>query len=203
MLTGSGLASIIKDPITLAEDAMDATRYPQIPGYFRIEVKALAFDTQGKTDSGMPCDLGSLCDPIFLGIVDFEDPNNSAGDSIDYKYYDQIYKGTDIDRVENINKVISYDVCNKNIRKANVRFRLMDYDPLRNDKIDNLNYFITGDKNKPAQSEDQSQWSAPITVKGHDKSFHTVTFQYRLYTIPASSCKPRATSFWSSITGKR
>jgi len=174
-----------------AQDAADALNLPKILGFYRIEMHVMRLDTQGKSHTGLSCDIFDNCDPKIIAFIDTEKPNNDfGGDSVPYANYVTLFDGNNAPNVVDIDKTISRDVCGKSVRKIAMRVRAIDKDGINDDKIDNYKCHITGAKNPPAESEQSAEWSAEIACAGEDRPSSKVYLRYRWYFIPENQCRP-------------
>ncbi|XP_055331622.1 uncharacterized protein LOC129583715 [Paramacrobiotus metropolitanus] len=173
-----------------AQDAVDAARYPLVKGPLRIELYISRLDTNGKSHTGLSCDITDKCDPTVIAFIDTERPNHDfGGDSVPYSSYITIFDGREVD-VPQIDKTISRDVCTgKSVRKVALRVRAIDKDTFNDDKIDNYKCFITGD-HTPAENERAAEWSEEIACSGEDRKQSKVYLKYRWYYIPDTQCRP-------------
>jgi len=177
--------------IDRAQDAADATRYPLISGFYRIEMNVVKLDTQGKSHTGLWCDITSKCDPKIIAFIDTDKPNNDfGGDSVPYANYVTLFDGNNAPNVVEIDKTISRDVCGKGVRKISMRVRAIDKDGINDDKIDNYKCHITGERNPPANSEREAEWSPEIACSGEDRPSSKAYLRYRWYHIDENQCRP-------------
>ncbi|GAU87506.1 hypothetical protein RvY_00338 [Ramazzottius varieornatus] len=177
--------------IDRGQDLADVAKYPLITGFFRIEMNVVRLDTQGKSHTGLPCDIFDKCDPKIIAFIDTEKPNNDfGGDSVPYSNYITLVDANNTPDVVEIDKTISRDVCGKGVRKIAMRVRAIDKDGLNDDKIDNYKCHITGERNPPAENEKVAQWSPEIACAGEDRASSKVYLRYRWYNIPESTCRP-------------
>ncbi|XP_055331186.1 uncharacterized protein LOC129583422 [Paramacrobiotus metropolitanus] len=180
--------------VDLSQSLMDKARYPEIKGCYRIEALILTMQNpRGTTRNWMPCDLvpGS-CNPKITGAIDYQTPNNDFGkDSVPYSRFSTLWDGGSTKNVD-VNQIMSKDVCNHSTWKVNVRIRAVDKDVISDDSIDHWSCFIyTTDA--PASSEQNAHWSDEKTCTGHN-SAHKITWKYRWFYVPCSSCKEVAGS---------
>ncbi|GAU88374.1 hypothetical protein RvY_01083 [Ramazzottius varieornatus] len=184
------MVSAIPGPIDLAQDAKDATTYPLIQGYFRVEARILSLENpRGTTRNMVPCDIArpGACDTQVFAVIDWKTPNYDFGkDSVPYTNYEKIFDGSGTSSV-NINKTITKDVCNDSTRKLNLRVRAVDRDFVGENTIDHWSGFIYT-TNRPADSQAQAMWSPVQTTSGHNGS-HKIRWQYRWYFIPREQCQ--------------
>jgi len=174
-----------------AQDAIDAAKYPLITGFYRIEMNVVRLDTQGKSHTGLSCDVFDKCDPKIIAFIDTLKPNNDfGGDSVPYANYVTLHESNNAPDVIPVDKTISRDVCGKGVRKIAMRVRAIDKDGINDDKIDNYKCHITGDRNPPAENERTSEWSAEIACSGEDRPSSKVFLRYRWYKIPEQTCRP-------------
>lgn len=177
--------------IDRGQDLADTARYPLITGFYRIEMNVVRLDTQGKSHTGLSCDIFDKCDPKIIAFIDTQKPNNDfGGDSVPYANYVTLFDGNNAPNVVEIDKTISRDVCGKGVRKIAMRVRAIDKDGINDDKIDNYKCHITGDRNPPAADERSAEWSAEIACSGEDRPSSKVYLRYRWYMIPEQQCRP-------------
>lgn len=176
--------------IDRGQDVADAAKYNKMDGFFRVEVHVDRLDTQGKSHTGLPCDIFDKCDPKVKCFIDTEKPNNDfGGDSVPYDNYVVLFEGNNVD-VPKIDKTISRDVCGKGVRKIAIRCRAIDKDGVNDDKIDNYKWHITSDKYQISASEQAAEWSPEIAIPGEDRPGSKVYVKLRLYVIPETQCRP-------------
>lgn len=65
-LAARGFAGLIDR----GQDMADAARYQKMNGFFRVEVFVDRLDTQGKSHTGLPCDIFDKCDPKVKCFID-------------------------------------------------------------------------------------------------------------------------------------
>ncbi|OQV16964.1 hypothetical protein BV898_08969 [Hypsibius exemplaris] len=187
LLVGSCFCGLIDR----GQDVLDAAKLPLLTGFFRIEVNIDRLDTQGKSHTGLPCDVLDRCDPKIKAFIDTEKPNNDfGGDSVPYDNYIVLHESNNAPNVVPIGKTISRDVCGKSIRKVAIRVRAIDKDGINDDKIDNYKCNISGERNPVADDERSSQWSPEIACDGEDRPSSKVFLKYRWYRIPEQTCRP-------------
>lgn len=56
--------------IDRGQDMADAARYPLRKGPIRIELYIDRLDTQGKSHTGLSCDITDKCDPKVIAFID-------------------------------------------------------------------------------------------------------------------------------------
>jgi len=177
--------------IDRAQDAADVAKYPLITGFYRIEMNVVRLDTQGKSHTGLWCDILDKCDPKVIAFIDTQKPNNDfGGDSVPYANYVVLHDSNNAPNVIEIDKTISRDVCGKGVRKIAMRVRAIDKDGINDDKIDNYKCHITGERNPPAADERSAEWSVEIPCSGEDRPSSKVYLRYRWYFIPEQQCRP-------------
>jgi len=176
--------------IDRGQDAADAMKYSKMDGFFRVEVFADRLDTQGKSHTGLPCDVFDSCDPKVMCFIDTEKPNNDfGGDSVPYANYVTLFDGNNVN-VPQVSQSISRDVCGKSPRKIAIRCRAIDKDGINDDKIDNYKWHLTSDMYKVADNEQSAEWSAEIAIPGEDRPSSKMYVKARMFKIPETQCRP-------------
>lgn len=72
ILIFSMLTSCFGGLIDRGQDLADAATYQKMDGFFRVEVMVDRLDTQGKSHTGLPCDVLPMdkCDPKVKCFID-------------------------------------------------------------------------------------------------------------------------------------
>ncbi|XP_055337346.1 uncharacterized protein LOC129587569 [Paramacrobiotus metropolitanus] len=165
-----------------------------VMGPLRVEVELRRLNnSQGILHNGKMCDLTSSCDHRITGYFDTDRPMDPWPGMKAVDQWTLVFE-KDNDNVPIVNKIVSRDVCEMDIQRANLRLNVVDVDSLtKNDLVEQFECMVPVENNV-ATNINRAFWS---TERACSAKFNPdkirLNYRYRVFGIAPTDCgKPPA-----------